>query len=181
MLDLTNFLNTTAYPHTAEIAVGGGSKLAITLRAADASRLEAAVLAAVGAGLTTLGLGPLVTMKAVNGNPPKGEALSAFTEALKALDADADAELTRLMQLADGAGLADCIGSWEAVLPGGQREAFSGEVSPETCAALPADMKKAILNAVNAAALPVEKLDFLGQSPASSPGARRGGSGKAGS
>ncbi len=160
-LDLTDFLNSTAYPHTAEIATGGGSKLAITLRAADASRLEAALLSAVGAGLTALGLDPLVTMKAVNGNPPKGEALSAFTEALDALDAGGEAEFVRLMQIADGAAVADCIGSWEAVLPGGTREAFTGEVSAETCAALPADLKKAIMAAVNAAVLPVDKLAFL--------------------
>ncbi len=163
MLDLTDFLTSSQFTHTAEIGTGGGNKLAITFRAADASRLEAAVLAAVGAGLTALGLDPLVTMKAVNGNPPKGDAEAAFTEALKALDADGDAELTRLMQLADGAGLADCIGSWEAVLPGGQREAFTGEVTAETCAALPADMKKAIMAAVNAAVLPVDKLAFLGK------------------
>lgn len=181
MLDLTDFLNTATHPHTAFIAVGGGAKLHVTFRAPDPARAEAAILAAAGEGLAALGLDPLTVLKAAAGQVPKGEAQAALTEVFAAMDDAAEKEFLRLVALADGAGIADVLGSWEAVLPTGAREAITGSPTAEACAALPPDLKKAILGAVNAAVLPVEKLDFLAGAPASSPGARRGGSGKAGS
>ena len=162
-LNLTDFLNTGAYPHAAELPIGGGNKIAVTYRAADAERSRAAILDATREGLTALGLDPLTALKAMAGQMPKGDALTAFQSALEALDPAGEDEFARLMQTAEGASLADILGSLEAVLPGGKREAFDAEISAETCAALPSDVKRTLIQLATNAALPAEKLAFLGK------------------
>lgn len=163
MLNLTDFLNTGTYPYQAEINLSGGNKLAVTHRAADAERAQASILDATREGLTALGLDPLTALKVMAGQMPKGDALTNFQSALEALDTAGEDEFTRLMQTAEGASVADILGSMEAVLPGGKHEAFDAEISAETCAALPGDVKRTLIHLATHAALPAEKLGFLGK------------------
>lgn len=162
-LNLTEFLATGNYSHSAEIALGGGNKLAVTYRAADAGRSRAAILDATQDGLTALGLDPLTALKAMAGQMPRGDALTSFTAALEALDAAGEDAFTHLMQLAEGASLADVLGSLEAVTTGGKREAFDAELNAETCAGLPADVKRAMIQLATSASLPADRLSFLGK------------------
>lgn len=163
MLNLTDFLKSGTYPHTAEIALGGGNKLAVTYRAADPERSRAAILEATQDGLTALGLDALTALKAAAGQMLKGDALTQFQAAMEALDTAGEESFARLMQAAEGASLADIIGSLEAILPGGKREAFDAEITADTCAALPGDVKRTLIELANRAALPAEKLGFLGK------------------
>ena len=164
MLDLTDFLTSgNAYPYTAELPLGGGNKLAVTYRASSAERAQAAILDATRDGLTALGFDPLTALKAAAGQMPKGAALTAFTAALEALDTAGEEAFAALMQQAEGASLADILGSLEAVLPTGAREAFEAEINAATCAALPGDVKRTILDLAAKAVLPADKLAFLGK------------------
>lgn len=162
-LNLTDFLASGAYPHTAELAIGGGNRLAVTYRAADPERSRAAILDATREGLTSLGLDPLTALKAMAGQMPRGDALAAFQAALEALDPAGEDAFAKLMQTAEGASLADILGSLEAVLPGGKREAFDAGITAETCAALPGDVKRTLIELATRASLPAEKLGFLGK------------------
>ena len=168
MLDLTTFLASgTSYPYTADLPIGGGNKIAVTYRAADAERSRAAILDATKDGLTALGLDPLTALKAMAGQMPKGDALTAFQSALEALDTAGEDEFARLMQTAEGASLADILGSLEGVTSGGKREAFDAEITAETCATLPGDVKRTLIHLATSAALPAEKLAFLAGPPRS--------------
>ena len=162
-LNLTDFLNTGAHPYAAELPLGGGNKLALTYRAQDAERCRAAILDATREGFQALGFDPAVALKAAVGQMPKGDALTAFQSALDPLDAAGEDAYNALMQKALGASLADVVGTFTAVLPNGTREPLTDPLDADACASLPEDVKRAILQLAMSAALPAEKLSFLGK------------------
>lgn len=163
-MNLTDFMNTAAFPHEATLLIGDGQKLAVTYRASDPARAKAAILAATGEELTALGFDPDVMLTAVAGRTPSGEEGKAFKDALDKLDGEGAARLQDVLRKADGAALADVLGSVEGITESGERVAMDGPVTAESCAALPADLTRAVLQLVAGACLPAEKLDFLGRS-----------------
>lgn len=152
-LDLTDFLTSGRHPHSADIPLGEGQSLAITYRAADSARARAAILAAAGAALIALGFDPEVVLNTAAGRVPKGDALREFQSALDALDGEGFARFQDALKLAEGAALADTLGSW----------GFGDAITPEACAKLPADLTKTILQLSAAAMLPAERLGLLGK------------------
>ncbi len=152
-LNLTDFLNTNRHPHSATIPLGGGDKLPVTYRANDAERAQAAILGAVGDDLTALGFEPRVTLAAAAGRVPAGEDGKRLKEAVDALDADGFARFQAVMKRAEGAAIADVLGSW----------GFEDAITPESCASLPDDLQRTLLALSGAAVLPAERLDFLGK------------------
>jgi len=163
-MNLTDFLTSGTFPHEAILLIGGGKKLAITYRASDPARAKAAILAASGAELTVLGFDAEVMLTAVAGRTPSGDEGKAFKDALDNLDGEGAAHLQDTLRKADGAALADVLGSVEGITESGERVPMDSPVTAESCAALPADLTRAILQLVAGACLPAEKLDFLGRS-----------------
>ncbi len=163
-MNLTDFLTSGTFPHEATLLIGGGKKLAITYRASDPARAKAAILAAAGEELTVLGFDPEVMLTAVAGRTPSGDEGKAFKDALDKLDGEGAARLQDTLRKADGAALADVLGSVEGITESGERVPMDGPVTAESCSAMPADLTRTILQLVAGACLPAEKLDFLGRS-----------------
>lgn len=163
-MNLTDFMNSAAFPHEATLLIGGGKKVAITFRASNPARAKDAILAASGAELTALGFDPEVMLTAVAGRTPSGDEGKAFKDALDKLDGEGAARLQDTLRKADGAALADVLGSAEGITESGERVPLEEAITADWCAALPADLTRTILQLVASACLPAEKLDFLGKS-----------------
>ncbi len=152
-LSLQELLDTPVYPFRASIALGGGRKLELSYRSAPASATEA-VKAYFTEALSALGIDPKVALRLIKGHLPTGEKGAQFQEAINALGDDADEKLQAIADHADGLALSLMIGSWN----------LTDAITPQVCAALPGEVKKAIVRLSEAVELPAERLSFLGSS-----------------
>ena len=151
---LDDLLAEQEYPHRASIAYGT-AKIEITYRD-PRDGAQARIEAAVGDDLRALGLDPTVTLTELRtGRKPVGEERIAAEKAVDALDTAGVNALVGILEVAEGAAIADVIGTWS----------LEDAVTPETCARLPASVRRAILELLRETVAPSEKLAFLAKSP----------------
>ena len=106
-------------------------------------------------------------LRGLVGKPKNDAENEAVEQAFAALGDEAGEKVNAAFEKAEGYALSLVVGAW-SLLEGEDEFALTEAVTPETCAALPNDVKKAITRLSAAAEAPADALDFFGKPPRSS-------------